>query len=139
MYQNQWLVDHTPTLTPAKRDSIMRDARAKLESQTAPWMKFFLAYDPAPALRQVKAPVLVIQGATDRQITADQAEKIAAFVREGGNRDVTVKMFPATNHLFVPDSSGDPAQYDHLKSNKVRPEVLGAVADWLAVKLAAGR
>ena len=55
-----------------------------------------------------------------------------------GNKPVTRQgFFPATNHLFVPDSSGDTAGYESLKVNKVRPEVLGAVADWLVLKLGA--
>jgi hypothetical protein len=76
-----------------------------------------------------------MQGATDRQVPVAQAELYAGFVRAGGNKDVTVRIFPATNHLFIPDSVGDPAKYDDLKSNRVRPEILGAVADWLALKL----
>jgi len=133
--QNKNLLDHNPSLSATQKDSILRAARKTLENQTVPWLKFFMAYDPAPVLRQVKAAVLVVQGETDQQITPNQAEMLAGYVRSGGNKDVTVRMFPATNHLFIPDSDGDPAKYNELKSNKIRPEVLGAVADWLVVKL----
>jgi dipeptidyl aminopeptidase/acylaminoacyl peptidase len=135
MSQNKNLLDHNPLLSATQKDSILRAARKTLENQTVPWLKFFLAYDPAPVLKQVKAAVLVVQGETDQQITPNQAEMLAGYVRAGGNKDVTVKMFPATNHLFVPDSDGDPAKYNDLKSNRIRPEVLGAVADWLVAKL----
>ena len=57
--------------------------------------------------------------------------------REAGNRDVTVHVFPATNHLFVHDESGDFLRYDALKSGRVVPEVLRVVAEWVTAKLGA--
>ncbi len=137
MGQNKYILDHDPLLSQAQRDSIMRVTRTALEKQTMPWIKFFFSYDPAPALRKVKVPTLIVQGATDSQVPVAQADLYAKFIREGGNKDVTVKIFPATDHLFVADSSGDSAKYNELKSNKIRPEVLGTVADWLALKLGA--
>ena len=55
-------------------------------------------------------------------------------MRSGGNRDVTVRVFPGTNHLFV-DDAGVGFSYEKLPSFSVRPEVLGTLADWLATKL----
>jgi hypothetical protein len=52
---------------------------------------------------------------------------------------VTVRVFPETNHLFLADPSGDPTGYAALPSKRVRPEVLGALADWLAARLGAAR
>ena len=137
MAQNKFLVDHDTTLTPTKRDSILRAARASLdpENQKDPWVKFWMSYDPAPTARQVKAPVLILQGATDRQVPADQAEKLAALVRAGGNSDVTVRVLPDVNHLFVDDPSGDFRAYDKLKSNRISKAALGTLADWLTNKL----
>ena len=33
-----------------------------------PWFRYFLTYDPRPALRQVKCPVLAINGEKDLQV-----------------------------------------------------------------------
>jgi uncharacterized protein len=139
MAQNKYIVDRDTSLTPAKRDSILRAARAALvpDKQSNPWIKAWMAYDPAPIARRVKAPTLILQGATDRQVPVDQAEKLAALIRAGGNRDVTVRIFPSTNHLFVEDPTGDFQSYDKLKSNAIKPTVLGALADWLVNRLAA--
>jgi len=139
MAQNRYIVDRDTTLSPAKRDSLLRAARAALapDKQSNPWIKAWMAYDPAPIARRVKAPTLILQGETDRQVPADQAEKLAALIRAGGNRDVTVRLFPATNHLFVADPTGDFQSYDKLKSNAINPAVLGALADWLVSRLAA--
>jgi pimeloyl-ACP methyl ester carboxylesterase len=137
MGQNKYIVDHNPSLTQAQRDSMLAAARISLapEKQTLPWLRFFMGYDPAAALVKVKVPTLYIQGETDQQVPAAQAEMGAKLIRSNGNKDVTVRLFPATNHLFVPDSTGDITKYDKLKSNKIRPEVLGAIADWLVIKL----
>ena len=83
----------------------------------------------------MKAPVLILQGATDRQVTAEQAEKLGAAFQAGGNKDVTVRVFPDHNHLFITDPSGNPQDYARLPTNKVDPVVLGVIADWLAKKL----
>jgi dienelactone hydrolase len=82
-------------------------------------------------------PVLILQGETDRQVPAAEARLLAAAFRAGGNRDVTVRVFPETNHLFVPDPTGDWESYAALPSKAVPPAVLGALADWLAAKLRA--
>jgi uncharacterized protein len=139
MAQNKYIVDRDTSLAPAKRDSILRAARAALapDKQSNPWIKAWMAYDPAPIAHRVKAPTLILQGATDRQVPVDQAEKLAALIRAGGNRDVTVRIFPSTNHLFVEDPTGDFQSYDKLKSNAIKPTVLGALADWLVNRLGA--
>jgi len=136
-YQQRYAVEHDTTLTQAKRDSLLRVGAAQLDTLGAknPWIKFFLAYQPDTTAKRVKAPVLILQGATDRQVTAEQAEKLAAAFRAGGNRDVTVRVFPDHNHLFIADPSGNPQDYSRLTTNKVDPVVLGVIADWLALKL----
>ena len=139
MAQNKYILDRDSTLSPVKRDSLLRAAREALDpaKQTIPWLKFWMSYDPAPVARTVKAATLILQGATDRQVPVDQAEKLAGLIRAGGNRDVTVRVIPATNHLFVEDPTGDFNQYDKLRTNKVSPNVLGPLADWLVSKLGA--
>lgn len=137
MAQNRYLVERDTTLSAAQRDSILRAARASLDpaKQTIPWLRYWMAWDPAPVARLVRAPTLILQGETDRQVPADQAEKLAALIRAGGNRDVTARVFPATNHLFVDDPDGDFAKYDRLRSNQIRRDVLGALADWLVARM----
>jgi uncharacterized protein len=139
MAQNKYILERDTTLSPAKRDSILKAARASLDParQTIPWVKFWMSYDPAPTARRVKAPTLILQGATDRQVPVDQAEKLAALIRAGGNKDVTVRVIPTTDHLFIEDPAGDFNAYDKLPTNKVSAKVLGPLADWLALKLKA--
>lgn len=136
-YQQRYAIDHDTALTPARRDSLYATIATRLDSaaRSSPWIRFFLEHDPAATARRVHVSVLILQGATDRQVTADQAEELAAAFRAGGNRRVTVRVFPETNHLFVADPSGDPSRYGSLHTTGVRREVLGAVADWLSTQL----
>lgn len=137
MAQNRTLVESIPELTAAQRDSVLAGVPAKLDSLAADnaWLRFWLAHDPAPVARRLRSPVLVLQGATDRQVPASQAAELAAAVRAGGNRDVTARIFPDVNHLLVRDPDGDFNRYAALPSKEVAPEVLGTLADWLAMRL----
>jgi dipeptidyl aminopeptidase/acylaminoacyl peptidase len=138
MSQNKWVADHNPNFTQAQRDSVLAEARVTLapERQFSPAVKFWTTYDPAPVAKQVKAATLILQGATDRQVPAENATKLATLIRSGGNKDVTVRIFPATDHLFLADSTGDFLDmYKHVKTNKVSPVILGALADWMVAKL----
>ncbi|MGH7469053.1 MAG: alpha/beta hydrolase family protein [Longimicrobiales bacterium] len=136
-FQIRYGVDHDSAVAPAKRDSTFGARMAAFDSAAAqqPWMKFFLAYDPMPTIRQVKSPVLILQGATDQQVTADQAEALGAALRQAGNRDVTVRVFPDRNHLFLPDPIGNPAGYTRAASGRIGPEVMGEIAEWLVAKM----
>jgi dipeptidyl aminopeptidase/acylaminoacyl peptidase len=122
-------------LTGDAREKALAASRRAQDSLAAAvaCLKFFYEYDPSVLARQVKTPVLILQGATDRQVPASEAEKLAAAFRAGGNQSVSVRMFPATNHLFVADPSGG-FDYSKLPSLHVRPEVLGAIADWLTTQ-----
>ncbi|HMA25613.1 MAG TPA: alpha/beta fold hydrolase [Gemmatimonadaceae bacterium] len=130
--QQVYAVDSMARLSGAAREAALaRSARAtdSLAAST-PWMKFFLEYDPTIVARRVKSPVLILQGATDHQVPPTEAEKLAAAFRAGGNARVFVRAFPETNHLFVADPIGG-FDYGKLPSLHVRPDVLGAIADWL--------
>jgi dipeptidyl aminopeptidase/acylaminoacyl peptidase len=93
-------------------------------------------YDPLATVRRVRTPVLILHGATDLQVTADQALELSSALHDGGNRDVTVHIFSKTNHLFLEDASGVYHGYATLPSKTVKPEVLGALADWMVGRLA---
>jgi hypothetical protein len=136
-YQQEYAADSMLHLTGAKRDSAVRAMARTTDSAAAaePWIHFFLDYDPVLTAKKVKQPVLILQGATDKQVTPEQAAELAAAFRSGGDNDVTMKPFPSTDHLFLPDPVGNPSGYASLPSKNVRPEVLGAIADWLAQRL----
>ncbi len=136
-YQQRFAVEHMMKIAPEKRDSALAAMQAALDSTAAKnaWIRFFVDYDPLATARRVHTPVLILQGENDRQVTFDQANVLAAAFRAGGNRDVTVRVFPSTNHLFLLDSNGNPSGYAGLPSKTIRPEITGAIADWLSARL----
>ncbi|HEX2189512.1 MAG TPA: alpha/beta hydrolase [Longimicrobiaceae bacterium] len=135
-YQNRFALESDSTLAP-HADSLMHMAAAQRDSLAASsrWFGSLMEHDPLPWARRLRVPVLVLQGETDRQVPAAEAEALAAAIRAGGNRDVTVRLLPGVNHLLVRDPDGHPRGYAALPSREVAPEVLGALADWLAEKL----
>jgi len=130
--QQHYVVDTLAKLTGAQRDTALaRYARATDSVSAAlPWMQWFLEHDPSVVARHVRIPVLILQGEADHQVPASEAQKLAAAFRAGGSRRVDVRMFSATNHLFVTDTIGG-FSYEKLPSLAVRNDVLGAIADWL--------
>jgi dienelactone hydrolase len=135
-FQQHFVVDSMAHLLGQQRDAALAQYARNTDSVAGvvPWMKFFLEYDGRPAAAKVRAPVLILHGQKDYQVPVTEAEKTAAAVRAGGNRDVTVRVFPGTNHLFLPDA-GVGFSYEKLPSYVVKAEVMGAMADWLAARL----
>jgi fermentation-respiration switch protein FrsA (DUF1100 family) len=99
-----------------------------------PWFKEFLTFDPAAAVRRVRQPLLILQGELDRQVSADQASLLERAARAAGNRDVTVKVFPGLNHLFLPARTGAFTEYSTLTTTALGRDVLDAIGHWLAAR-----
>ncbi len=117
-------------LTRKQKDSVFSLVPSQLDSTTVPWVRYFMTYEPLPAARKLRMPVLVLQGLMDKQVSPEQADSLVNAIRSNGNRDVMLRKFPATNHLFVTDSVGAVTGYAALTDTKLRRDVLGALADW---------
>ena len=100
-----------------------------------PWVKEFWTYDPLTTIRKVRQPILILQGALDQQIRAEQAGMLEQAAREAGNKDVTKQIFPNLNHLFLPAKTGSFSEYSTLETNVIGDDVLKALGDWLVIKL----
>lgn len=137
-FQYNNLILRDTSLSPAKRDSLLATVAAQVDSTlgSAPWFKFFDSYDPAATARKVRTPVLILNGAQDQQVTPDQAPLLERAFKDAGNRDVTMKVLPNLNHLFVYDPDGFPGGYTQLKSFAVDRPTIGLVVDWLVIRLA---
>jgi alpha-beta hydrolase superfamily lysophospholipase len=132
--------EHAEGLTPAQRDTARVEALRAADafiSRPLPYLRQARDYDPLVTARRVRTPVLVLNGALDRQVSAGQADTLGAAFREGGNRDVTVRVFPGLNHLFVvsPSGTGATDEYASLRDVAVTAEVLDLIATWLSARL----
>ncbi len=137
-FQLKNIVEHDTKLTPAEREARIADIPKRIDAMATadPWMKFFLTYDPAPTMRRVKTPVLILTGSRDQQaVPAEVALQEAAF-KEGGNKDVTARVVMDVNHLFAQDTDGFPINYAKLPPPiMMRADVLTMIGDWLAQRL----
>lgn len=113
----------------------LEDAEAgivgQLQMVQTPWFRFFLDYDPRPALRQVHCPVLAMGGSKDLQVPARaNLAAIGQALRAGGNRDYTLQEWPGLNHLFQHCQTGSVGEYSKIEET-MAPEVLKRIADWI--------
>lgn len=78
-----------------------------------------LSFSPLPALKSVNSPVLGVFGELDPFTEATvAAENMRRALTEGGNNDVTVKIFPGAGHSLSLASGGRmaPGVFDTLRS-----------------------
>ncbi len=137
-FQIKNLYDHDTKLTPEKRAELIAAIPTRIEGMMAadPWMKFFLTYDPGATMRRVKTPVLILTGANDKQAVPDQVALQEKAFKEGGNKDITARVLPDLNHLFVFDTDGFPGNYAKLPPPVVmRANVVEIISDWLIKRL----
>lgn len=139
-YQIRYAVEQDSAIAPAARAGAITTRLAALDSLTAqqPWLRYFTDHDPLAVAARVRVPALLVQGATDRQVPAEQAEELAAALRKSGGTDVTVRVFPDRNHLLLPDRDGNPARYGGLTQRQLGADVLGPIVDWIVKRVAAG-
>jgi len=109
------------------------ESRADLiaRAMTTRWFRFFLTYDPRPALRKVVVPVLVMNGDLDRQVSPDQnLPEIEKALKDAGNADVTIKKMPGLNHLFQKATTGSPSEYATI-SETFSEGALDIISNWI--------
>ena len=103
----------------------------QIHAMSSPWFRYFLEYDPLPALKKVKCPVLALGGEKDLQVPAkENLPALRSALEEGGNRDVTATELPGLNHLFQHCNTGSPAEYGAIDET-FSPEALTIIGDWI--------
>lgn len=99
------------------------------------WYRFFIDYDPGPALARVTCPVLALFGSLDLQVPAAlNRPAIESSLRRAGNQDVTVKVYEGANHLLIKAVTGSPAEYPTLEKTFV-PGVLDDLRTWILARV----
>lgn len=95
-----------------------------------PWLRHFVAYDPAPALRSLEVPALTVFAGLDRQVRADDNVPAARAALAGAPDGSDVVVFDGLNHLFQPTETGEPVEYGRINTS-YDPAVMDLVADWV--------
>lgn len=111
-------------LTPQGEQAIV----AQLSS---PWLKYFLAYEPAPTLQKLKMPVLALNGTKDLQVPYQQnLTATEKALKAGGNKHIKIQELTNLNHLFQTATTGSVAEYSQLEET-IAPTALEAIGNWL--------
>jgi uncharacterized protein len=104
---------------------------AQVNQIVAPWMRFFITFDPATVLRRVKCPVLALFGELDLQVLpAQNAPVMEQALREAGNQRAEIHRLAGLNHLFQPAKTGTPQEYATIEQT-MDPKALDLIASWL--------
>ncbi len=111
-------------------EGIPPDVRRRVDT---PFYRSFLLLDPSESVAQVSQPILVVQGALDKQVLPYHADRLVemARARKGKNRVSEVASVPGVNHLLVPATTGEVDEYAQLKGASVSPDVAKTIAAWL--------
>jgi pimeloyl-ACP methyl ester carboxylesterase len=104
---------------------------AAVKQLSSPWMRYFIAYDPAPALTKVKCPVLALNGEKDLQVPPKQnLPAIRKALEAGDNKNFETDELPGLNHLFQTAKTGSPGEYAQIDET-IAPLALQKIADWI--------
>ena len=120
-----------PLAPPMPHEQVELAINQEMKMLTAPWMRDFLRYDPAPMLSRVQCPVLAVQGSEDVQVPAvANLPIVEKALTLHGNKEVTVKEFPGLNHMLQHCQTCLPDEYGEIRET-VSPEVLQFVGEWI--------
>jgi pimeloyl-ACP methyl ester carboxylesterase len=106
---------------------------AQVRLQASPWMRYFITYDPRPALGKVRCPVLALNGTLDLQVWHEQnLPEIEKAIKEADG-DVTVRRYEKLNHLFQPAETGSITEYGVIETT-FDERVLEDMVAWIKSK-----
>lgn len=95
------------------------------------WFKYFLGYNPQPALEKVKCPVLALNGEKDIQVPAkENLSAIEEALKKGGNKNYKIVELPGLNHLFQPCKTCSIAEYATIEET-FTPKALEIITEWI--------
>jgi pimeloyl-ACP methyl ester carboxylesterase len=107
----------------------------RLSSAQTSWFRYFIDFDPVPALEQVSCPVLAIFGALDMQVPVSlNREPMQTALAKSKTKDWKVEVLPKANHLFLTAVTGSPAEYAGLEKKFV-PGFLDLMTGWITKRV----
>jgi fermentation-respiration switch protein FrsA (DUF1100 family) len=129
--QIRGVLEAAATDIPPGREEALSDAAIEqtVAAFTDPWMRYFLAYEPQPALEALAIPVLALIGDLDLQVSAE-LNIPALEAALAGNSDATVTELDGLNHLFQTATTGAVSEYGQIEET-LAPKALELVSDWI--------
>ncbi|MDR1403146.1 MAG: alpha/beta hydrolase [Tannerellaceae bacterium] len=110
---------------------VERQIEQAIQQLSSPEIISFLKYDPQEYFKNVKCPVLALNGMHDLQVPA--AENLSAILNSitaNGNTNVQTKPYFNLNHLFQTAATGLPSEYGAIEET-FNPEALTDISQWI--------
>ncbi len=115
-----------------KRGAFIKNTVDRLSS---PWMTYFVKCEPYQILKNIKCPVLALNGKKDVQVPPkENLNNIEKALEEGGNQDVTVIELDNLNHLFQNCNTGLPNEYSTIQET-FSTVALSKISEWIFERL----
>jgi hypothetical protein len=94
-------------------------------------MRWFLAYDPGPVLRQLRIPTLAVTGSNDLQVIAGpNLAAIEEALEAAGNPDFSVVELEGLNHMLQTSETGLVTEYGRIEET-IAPQALETISNWI--------
>lgn len=132
-YQVRYAVSQNSAIPPEQREEVVADRLRR--AQQHPRSAAIWSLDVTDAASRLRMPVLLIAGANDRHVPPSQALRFASSLRQAGNDDVTMALFPNLNHVLLPDPDGRVEGFPFLPSPRLPQQVVKTLADWMVERL----
>lgn len=95
-------------------------------SNPAPWIKYFINYDPLGDIKNISVPMFMIYGEKDIQVPPSLNVPVLTENKPG----ITVKVYPQLNHLLQHCETGRVTEYADIEET-ISPEVLQDIRDFI--------
>ncbi len=123
-----YLASLTPNV-PSTAESREAALHTLLSAAPDSYWKDLDAYNPAKTAATLTIPMLILQGERDYQVTMADLKGWRDAL--DGHAGVTIKTYPALNHLFLPgEGKSTPAEYQ--RQGHIPDAVLDDIAAWIA-------
>jgi uncharacterized protein len=107
------------------------DVSNQVKALQSKWLKYFLSYNPEPALKKLKCPVLALNGEKDLQVSSkENLPAIKKALTEAGNKHFKVMEIKGVNHLFQTATTGSPTEYAGI-GETISFDVLDTIGAWI--------
>lgn len=126
--------DHANSMTSEEANEIKKQQPILTKTLLTPWFRYFINFVPDHYLKQVKCPVLAINGDKDVQVSCEEnLYGIAGSLEKYGNRRYEFHKMPNLNHLMQTCETGAVSEYMKIEET-FSPDVLKIMRDWIKAR-----
>ncbi len=105
-------------------EEVMASIRMSQQVRT-PWFDAFIILNPADYLKQIRCPILAVNGEKDKQVHPDNLTIVRNLAPQA-----EVLLMPGLNHLLQHAGTGEVSEYGTIRET-IAPEVLDAIVRFI--------